>query len=395
MARERKGSVVDRGGKLYARVQFTDGNGKRRDLWRKVENRREARQVTRQLLKQVEESTPKQLDSANMTFAELAAHYITNYLQEAVYVGERKVSGVRGVSEALAEVKPLIAHFGRRKLRSLTYGDLRTYKQTRLSTPTQNDVARHKQALRTNPKAELHPTRSIAAVNKELGKLRRMMRIAVREQWISRSPFADGESLISLSDETKRERILSEQEEARIFTAIDAEPKREHLRGILLIALDCALRRGEIFKLRWSDVDLDRRTITVRAFNSKTARSRTVAMTSRVFNDLAARWQESPPDEDLLVFGVKVSIKTAFNKVCLKTGVLDFHFHDCRATAITRMIRAGMPPAEVMRVSGHTTLSCLYRYCRADENTIYRAASALEAYLAGNSVTVEATQSVN
>ena len=158
MARERKGSVVERGGKLYARVQFTDENGKRHDLWRKVENRREARQVTRQLLKQVENSTPKQLDSANMTFEELAGHYITNYLQEAVYVGERKVSGVRGVSEALAEVKPVIAYFGRRKLRSITYGDLRTYKQTRLSTPTQNDVARHKQALQMNPKAELHST---------------------------------------------------------------------------------------------------------------------------------------------------------------------------------------------------------------------------------------------
>jgi len=54
MARERKGSVVTRGGKLYARIRFKDENGKQRDLWRKADNRTHARELIRQLLTEIE-----------------------------------------------------------------------------------------------------------------------------------------------------------------------------------------------------------------------------------------------------------------------------------------------------------------------------------------------------
>jgi integrase len=104
-------------------------------------------------------------------------------------------------------------------------------------------------------------------------------------------------------------------EEARLLEAIESKPQRKHLEGIFLIALDCALRRGEIFKLRWSEVDLERRTIKVTAFNSKTARKRTMAMTLRVFNELQKLGSESDNDRDKLVFGVNVTTKTSWKKM--------------------------------------------------------------------------------
>jgi len=379
MAKERTGyTFQDTCGRWYARVTFTNEQGKRRDIKRSAENERAAKKVLRGLLRELEDEGERSLDAANMTFAELADHYITNYLHEAVYVGDMKVSGVRGRKAALAQVKPLQEHFGNRKLRSITYGDLRSYKALRLRTPTYCDIARHRQELRTNQQAELRTTRSIAAVNKELGKLKRMLNIAVREQWLPRNPFINGESLISV--ETHRERVLSRDEESRLLAAIDAEPKRGHLRGILLIALDCALRRGEILTLTWSDVDLDRRTLTIRAFNSKTARARTVAMTIRVYTELRRLSEERTCQPSQLVFGVQTSIKTAFNKALKAASIFNFHFHDCRHTAISRMIRAGITPVEVMRVSGHTTMSAFYRYANLDSDTVFRAAAALDAY---------------
>ncbi len=76
-------------------------------------------------------------------------------------------------------------------------------------------------------------------------------------------------------------------------------------------------------------------------------------------------------------------------------GIEDFRLHDCRHTAITRMIRAGLPPVEVMRVSGHTTLSCLYRYSNLDSDAVHRAAAALDAYHAELSNSAEASEMMN
>ena len=63
MARERKGSIVKREGKIYGRVQFIDENGKKRDLWRKANNQKHAKEIIKNLLKETEEANAKQIDS--------------------------------------------------------------------------------------------------------------------------------------------------------------------------------------------------------------------------------------------------------------------------------------------------------------------------------------------
>jgi integrase len=390
MAKERTGyTYQDKDGRWYARITFTNEQGLRRDIKRSAENEKGAIKALKSLVRELEDNGERSLENANMSFAELAEHYINNYLHEALYVGETKVSGVRGRLEALCQVKPLKEFFGKRKIRSITYGEIRTYKQTRLKTPTHIDIRHHRRELQTNPKAELSPTRTISSVNKELGKLKRIFNIAVREQWLTRNPFGNGESLISV--EVHRLRILSRDEEERLFSAIDAEPKRAHLKGISLLALDCTLRRGEIFTLKWSDIDLNQRIVTVRAFNSKTARSRKVAMTIRVYQELERLWNQSSQNPDDLVFGKLTTIKKGFGNALTAAGINDFHFHDCRATCISRMIQAGLPPAEVMRISGHSTLSAFYIYVRTNMDSIYRAASVLDSFNAEH-VTQESKQ---
>jgi integrase len=380
MARERKGTITKRDGKLYARVQFKDEMGKRRDLWRRAESRTHARQLIRELLKEIENSTAVALDAANMTFEELAAYFERHYLQPAQYVDGRKVSGVRSLIPALAAINALRAHFGARRLRSITHSDLDAYRVTRLKTPTQHGKQR-----------------AIASVNRELSKARRMFNVAIQRGWLAESPFKRGGTLISNADEVHRERVLSREEESRLLAAIEAEPKRGHLKGIVLIALDCGLRRGEILTLTWGDVDLSRRTIMVRAFNAKTARSRTVGMTIRVHETLTALFYSAPRAQHERVFDI-ASVKRSFTSACRVAGIDDFRLHDARHTFITRAIRAGLPPVEVIRLSGHANLSgAFYRYCNLDSDAVFRAAAALDAYhaQAPEAQTINAPEQVN
>src|SRR5260370_37784356 len=109
---------------------------------------------------------------------------------------------------------------------------------------------------------------SVAAVNRELELLRAVLRFAQREGWIVKSPFELGAPLISKVSETRRDRVLSFAEEARLLAA--CTDKRAHLRPLLITALDTGMRRGELFKLAWSDVDFNANLIRVRATNTKT-----------------------------------------------------------------------------------------------------------------------------
>jgi integrase len=58
---------------------------------------------------------------------------------------------------------------------------------------------------------------------------------------------------------------------------------------IVVCALDTRMRQGEIFKLRWSDIDFGAGLIRVRAFNTKTMREHEVGMTERLERELWER----------------------------------------------------------------------------------------------------------
>ncbi len=140
------------------------------------------------------------------------------------------------------------------------------------------------------------------------------------------------------------------------------------------------MRRGELFKLQWRDVDLFAREITITAMNSKTARPRALAMTPRVYEALELLRRNAPLGSEGLVFGITDTVKKSFMAACKAAGVNGFRFHDCRHTAITRMIQAGVPPMEVMKISGHTQMTTFTRYINPHTDSRRRAADALAAF---------------
>lgn len=383
MARQRSGSVFKRGkGKKitwWARLTFIDEvTGKRKDLQRRADSKAHAEELRDQLVKEYDGGGQKALESERMTFAELCDHYKAHFLVEAQYHEGRKIAGLRSLATQEMILETLREHFGHKRLRLIAYSDLRSFRAERLKTPTRGDIARHREKLEHDPKAELCSTRSIASVNRELALLRRMFNVAVREGWLTRNPFTAGETLISLADERKRERILTREEEARLLAACTG--RRAHLKALVVAALDTGCRQGELLKLRWRDVDLDARSLVLQAFNTKTLRERGVAMTTRLYLELESLWEKSSKDLDALVFGIADNVKHSFTAARAKAGLPDVRFHDLRHTAATRLVGLHMPLAEVGRVLGHTQPSTTYRYVNANAETARRAAAALDSF---------------
>jgi integrase len=73
------------------------------------------------------------------------------------------------------------------------------------------------------------------------------LNIAVREKRISENPFNVGQPLISNADETKRDYLLSREEQKMLEVCTG---KRKHLRSILIFLADTGCRLGEALKLR-------------------------------------------------------------------------------------------------------------------------------------------------
>lgn len=122
MGRSRTGSIIQKDGVVYARVRWTE-NGKRKEKAKKAQNNTHAHQLIKKMLRELDDFGANSLDYERMTFEQLANLYEQDHMQPAQYVDGRKVSGLRSLHTQKYTLAILKEQFGKRKLRSITYGD--------------------------------------------------------------------------------------------------------------------------------------------------------------------------------------------------------------------------------------------------------------------------------
>ena len=365
MSKQRKGYIGKENDKWFCRVTFTDSmTGKRRNIKRIVKNEAKAKQLLKELLKKLETEGEKVFDAEKMTFNLLADYYERFYCRPAEIVNGSKVSGLRSYKDAKRAVKHFRAFFGSKLIRSISHGDLVTYRRERMKLPTHQSVVR-----------------AVGTMNRELSILRRIFNIAVSQRWLQRNPFNCGDSIIHPSSEGIRERILTIDEEKRLLAAL-SEPCRVHIKPLIICLLDTGARKGEMLKLTWKNVDFERRLLTFRSETTKTFTTRQVAMTARMYDELQALWQKSNQDLSAKVFTMRifrVSFYTACRIAGIPTGGNDgLTVHGLRHTAATRLVQGKLPIQLVGKILGHTEIQTTYRYLTANDETLRNAAAIFE-----------------
>jgi integrase len=345
-------SVVTDKGNWIARASYTDESGTRRTIKRAGESKTEAREALKAALKEYEDLGGTL--SANVTFAELADYFEKTYVKEPDYVDGRKVAGMRSWKTVKYRVRELRDYFGKKKLKSILHSHIEAYKHDALKRKT----VRKK-------------SRSLADVNRQLAILRRMFNVALRQNWIVRNPFESGDSLIRPGDERGRERVLTREEEEKLLSHCTGG-KRKHMRAIIIALVDTGLRKGELLSLKFNDVSLADRTITVQSFNTKTQRERQVPISDRLAVEIEALYERSGKNPDGLVFGVG-DFKKAFVSIVEDAELADLKPHDLRHTFGSRLTSEGLALPEVARLLGHSQLSTSYRYINSSDDTRQKA----------------------
>jgi len=155
-----------------------------------------------------------------------------------------------------------------------------------------------------------------------------------------------------------RNRLLKPEEEAALLAALQPTGRRSvWMVPLVKLALQTAMRRGELLALRWEHVDLQAQTAFLPVTKNGTARlvplsTKAVAILSAL--DPAAAGQ---------VFHISaMTMEAAFRRACARAGIVNLHFHDLRHTATSRMAEKLPNVIELASVTGHQTIQMLKRY---------------------------------
>ena len=382
----RRGSKGDKTAKLYdkpwtLRFIFGDETGSRRNKTYQFEKKIDAIDARPKIEADLKETHGQSIKGEKMTFSTLAEYAKAHFYKEAVIVEGRKIDGIRSHGRTMTLVNTLVQYFGSKKLSDITRGDLVAYKSWRIKQGDRRGKAADLPAKDRNPV-------KLSSVNRELATMRHILKNALAEGWITKDVFA-GSKVIDKDAETARTRTLTAIEELRLLEACSAngrarsvtylrngknvtaaiERENQYLKAITLLALDSAMRRGEILKLSWQDVDFDNGIIHVRGTHTKTQKARITPLTARVTAELGT----------LPGFGEKANIfpfadfKRSWKTALKVAGINGLTFHDLRRTAITRMQTRGVAMGIAAEIAGHARLETTQRhYTSTDDISIVR-----------------------
>jgi site-specific recombinase XerD len=210
-----------------------------------------------------------------------------------------------------------------------------------------------------------------STVRRELNPLRHIYKIARRERAL---PVPDIFRDLSIPpDPPARERRLKQAERFQLLKATDTcrGLRQKRLWYSLILAAYCTgLRRGEILKLLWTDVDLQARTLLVRAENSKTRKSRLIPLERglcfhlMLYRSTLSEQDKTPQSHVFSISGT--AHEQAWKRLIRRAGIEDLHFHDLRHAAATHYDELGLTRSENEYMLGHNGGGTNSRYVHAD-----------------------------
>ncbi|MGH8198919.1 MAG: tyrosine-type recombinase/integrase [Steroidobacteraceae bacterium] len=229
-------------------------------------------------------------------------------------------------------------------------------------------------------------------INRDVQRLQALLSKAVDWGVLDRHPFHGLKPL--KTDRTGRVRYLSVEEEASLREALSrrdeslrlarirfnewraarhrrplplrGEPYADHLHPVVVVAMNTGLRRSELFHLRWEDIDLDARWLTVHGGTAKNGQTRRIPLNTEAHSTLQA-WRKLAKEGEPRVFpgvgGDRLKrVDRAWRGLRKRAQLQNFRFHDLRHHFASRLVQSGVPLNTVRELLGHADTTMVLRY---------------------------------
>lgn len=164
-----------------------------------------------------------------------------------------------------------------------------------------------------------------------------------------------------------RTRRASDEEIAVLKTAAAVYDTKFPYADIMDFAIITCMRRGEIFRAKWTDVNMVKGQPMLMIYDRKHPKE-------KIGNDqnipllgkAHAIIKRQPKTSEYIFPFIGNSFGNSFKRLIKRAGIAYLHFHDLRHEGISRMFEAGFGIAEVCNVSGHKSWSALKIYTNID-----------------------------
>jgi integrase len=229
-------------------------------------------------------------------------------------------------------------------------------------------------------------------INRDIQRLQSVLARAAEWGVIDRHPLYGLKPM--KADKTGRVRFLTGPEEASLRKALTDREERlrqarvrfntwriararkplpertgenlDHLRPMVLLALNTGMRRGELLSLQWSDVNLAAKLVTVTGVNAKSGHTRRIPLNAEALAVLEG-WQGRQERTDGLVFpgadgGRMDNINRSWRGVASAAKLVDFKFHDLRHSFASKLVQAGVDLYTVKELLGHSEIAMTEKY---------------------------------
>jgi site-specific recombinase XerD len=184
--------------------------------------------------------------------------------------------------------------------------------------------------------------------------------------------------------DNRRQRFLTYEEAGALLDNLSARSQQLH--DIALMSLHCGLRAGEIFELRWGNINFDQNLLTL--MDTKSGKSRAVYMTQNA-KQVLERMLKGGSAECVFrdrngnkIKDISNSFMAAVTELKLNEGVTDRRmkvvFHTLRHTYASWLVQEGVDLYAVKELLGHSTLVMTERYSHLRKENLISAVKKLE-----------------
>ncbi len=211
---------------------------------------------------------------------------------------------------------------------------------------------------------------SPATVNRKLACLKTLFNKAIEWGYLEISPCARTKKL---KEDNQRTRFLTKEEIERFLAHSSLE-----LREIFTILIHTGMRKGELQKLKWQDLDFNKGLIGL--FQTKSGKIRYIPMSMAVKEALLKR--RINKKSETWVFpgesGEPFNFRKAFETARKNAGLNDLRVHDLRHTFASHLRMSGADLMTVKELLGHSSLKMTERYSHLTDYHKAQAVAKLE-----------------